>query len=201
MTELVITYVPIDALTLDPNNARKHSELNLAAIKQSLKEFGQRKPIVITNDNVVIAGNGTLAAALDLGWKEIAVTVFPDNDKARAAAYAIADNRTAELADWNGEALLASLEEVNIAGLLDAVGFNEIDIENLKTVWTDGIDLDSIDTGDDDNDDDLIRISFKVDAATAAKWEQACISTQLTGRDEQIALVIHAAWDALTTDA
>lgn len=199
---LSIEIVKIDSLRFDETNARKHSANNIAAIKQSLEQFGQRKPIVITADKVVLAGNGTLLAATELGITDIAVTVVPNNwTKAQAKAYAIADNRTAEMAEWDGEALLASLKEIDAAGLLDAVGFNDIDLENLQTVWDSQIDLDAIDTGDEVNDDDLIRISFKVDAVTASKWEQACSATGLQGRDEQIALVIQSAWDALTDNA
>lgn len=58
-------------LALDPANARKHSDKNLAAIKASLTRFGQQKPIVIDSSGVVRAGNGTLAAAKALGWAEI----------------------------------------------------------------------------------------------------------------------------------
>jgi ParB-like chromosome segregation protein Spo0J len=64
---LKIESVPIEKLTFDPANARKHSDENLSAIASSLKEFGQRKPIVITFDNVIVAGNGTVEAAKFLG--------------------------------------------------------------------------------------------------------------------------------------
>ena len=65
--------VPIDSLSFDPANVRKHGERNLATIKASLLRFGQQKPIVVDANGVVRAGNGTLAAAKALGWKEIAV--------------------------------------------------------------------------------------------------------------------------------
>ena len=65
--------VAIDTLTLDPANARKHDEKNLSAIKGSLARFGQQKPIVVDHNGVVIAGNGTLEAAMALGWGSINV--------------------------------------------------------------------------------------------------------------------------------
>ena len=58
--------VPLTSLTPDPLNARKHNRRNIDAIKASLSKFGQRKPIVVTNDGTVIAGNGTLEAATSL---------------------------------------------------------------------------------------------------------------------------------------
>jgi ParB-like chromosome segregation protein Spo0J len=62
---------------LTRQNARKHSDENLSAIASSLKEFGQRKPIVITFDNVIVAGNGTVEAAKFLGWSDVDVLLFP----------------------------------------------------------------------------------------------------------------------------
>lgn len=102
-----IEEVSIDELIPDAKNARKHSKANLDAIRTSLQVFGQQKPIVVNSDNVVIAGNGFLAAAKDLGWKSIKV-VRTTLDDAQAVAYAIADNRTAELAEWD----MAVLNEV-----------------------------------------------------------------------------------------
>jgi ParB-like chromosome segregation protein Spo0J len=106
--------VHCDSLTLDPTNARKHSEPNLDAIKGSLATYGQRKPIVARSDTrTVIAGNGTLQAARDLGWSHLAV-VFTDDDPMTAVGFAIADNRTAELAGWDREALDRLLGEVRV---------------------------------------------------------------------------------------
>ena len=94
--------VSIDSLQFDPANVRKHGEKNLAAIKSSLARFGQQKPIVVDANGVCRAGNGTLAAAKALGWKEVAIVRSPLAG-AEATAYAIADNRTSELAEWDDD--------------------------------------------------------------------------------------------------
>jgi DNA modification methylase len=105
--------VPCSDLTLDPANARRHPEANLEAIKGSLAVYGQVKPVVARADNgVVIAGNGTLEAARQLGWAHPAV-VRVEMDAATAVGYAIADNRTAELAGWDADALDRLLREVS----------------------------------------------------------------------------------------
>jgi DNA modification methylase len=97
----------------DPNNARTHSKRNLEAIQASLSKFGQRKPIVVTQDGLILAGNGTFEAAVALGWHEIAVVVAPaDWDESTARAYALADNRSAELAEWDESVLAKSLLEL-----------------------------------------------------------------------------------------
>ena len=115
----------IEDLTLDPRNARTHSQKNLDAIAASLTKFGQRKPIVITEDGVVLAGNGTLEAAKSLGWDHIDVSVTPaDWDIDTARAYALADNRTAELAEWDEAVLAQQLLELHDADFdIEALGF------------------------------------------------------------------------------
>jgi hypothetical protein len=128
-----VTQKLISELTLDPNNARKHSDKNLEAIASSLEKFGQRKPIVVHN-GVVIAGNGTLEAAKKIGWHEISVTEVPENwDADTAKAYAIADNRTAELAEWDTPVLVAQLLEMEEEGWdLKEFGFDDKSMESYK---------------------------------------------------------------------
>ncbi len=105
--------IDIASLTPDPDNARRHSDRNLDAIARSLSQFGQRKPIVVQKQGMVVrAGNGTLDAAQRLGWKQIAAVIV-DEDSAEAAAFAIADNRTGELAEWDHRALAATLTALN----------------------------------------------------------------------------------------
>ena len=124
--------VPIDSLTFDPSNVRKHGEQNLATIKASLNRFGQQKPIVVDANGVVRAGNGTLAAAKALGWKEIAV-VRSTLAGSEATAYAIADNRTAELAEWDEDALAETLSALQCEdeALLDAAGFDSAELSKM----------------------------------------------------------------------
>jgi DNA modification methylase len=115
----------ISDLTLDPRNARLHSQKNLDAIKASLTKFGQRKPIVVTHEGFVLAGNGTMEAAKSLGWDHIDVTTTPaDWDLDTARAYALADNRTAELAEWDENVLAKQLLELIDADFdIEAIGF------------------------------------------------------------------------------
>jgi ParB-like chromosome segregation protein Spo0J len=108
-----IETLQIRDLTPDPENARLHDDKNLKAIQGSLKEFGQRKPIVITEAGVIVAGNGTVEAAKRLGWTEIeAVRVPGDWTPNQIKAFALADNRTAELASWDIHVLDEQLWEL-----------------------------------------------------------------------------------------
>lgn len=122
---MLIETVAITSLSFDPSNARKHSPKNLQAIRGSLKKFGQQKPIVVDGNNVVVAGNGTLEAAKSLGWKEINI-VRTKLTGPEAIAFALADNRTAELAEWDLEPLnktLQSLKDIDFD--LGAIGFDD----------------------------------------------------------------------------
>jgi len=125
-TDLSVSVVATEVLVLDPRNARKHGRRNLEAIQASLSQFGQRRPLVVTGEMTVVAGNGTLEAARALGWADIAVTVVPSEWSAeQARAYALADNRTAELASWDEDVLLESLSELDLAGWdMDVLGFD-----------------------------------------------------------------------------
>ena len=127
-----IERIAISELSCDPSNARKHPERNIATIVASLKRFGQQKPIVVDLSKVVRAGNGTLEAARSLGWTHLDC-VKTDLKGSDAIAYAIADNRTAELAEWDDDILAATLNGLlaDDSDLLDAAGFTELDLEAL----------------------------------------------------------------------
>ena len=120
--------VPLTSLTPDPLNARKHNRRNIDAIKASLSKFGQRKPIVVTNDGTVIAGNGTLEAATSLGWKEISIARAPEEwDENTVRAYALADNQTGALAEWDEKILNTALEDLTSEGWdIAELGFDEL---------------------------------------------------------------------------
>lgn len=123
--------VAIDSLTPDPDNARQHGERNLEAIKDSLRSYGQLKALVVRRKGlVVIAGNGTLLAAKELGWTKIAATVV-EMDAIQAAGYGLADNRTAELATWNLEVVERLSRLIGAAGV-DQPGWTAAELEVLR---------------------------------------------------------------------
>jgi DNA modification methylase len=113
---------PVSSLREDPKNARLHGDANLVAIEASLRAHGQRKPIVV-KDGTVIAGNGTLRAALKLGWEYLACVEY-EGPEALAHAYALADNRSAEQATWEPDLLALALKEADAQGLLAATAFD-----------------------------------------------------------------------------
>jgi len=126
---LNVELVKLDSIKLDPNNARRHGTVDIAAIAESLAKFGQRTPIVVDSDGVILKGNGTYLAAKRLGWSEINVarTELSGNE---AKAYAIADNRTAELSEWDDAALIAQMKELEDS-LRFATGFGDGELERI----------------------------------------------------------------------
>jgi ParB-like chromosome segregation protein Spo0J len=156
--------VPIENLHALPGNPRVG---DIDAVAKSLERFGQRKPIVARRDDgTIIAGNHTWKAAKQLGWIEIAVAYVGDDD-VTASAYALADNRTAELGSYDDEALtamIATVSDVSIELLL-STGWTESEhaqlIEKLGIVKQLDVDsaFDSLPTGDRD---DATQMTFTV---------------------------------------
>ena len=107
--DLTTLAYPIEKLKHLDGNPRKG---NVEAVKKSYEKFGQRKPIVATKDGEVISGNHQLAAARELGWNKIAV-VFTDDDELTAKAFALADNRTADLGTYDDDLLADMLGSVS----------------------------------------------------------------------------------------
>jgi ParB-like chromosome segregation protein Spo0J len=122
--------IEISRLAQDPNNARRHSEKNLKVIKGSLAKFGQQKPIVIDSKHVVIAGNGTLEAAKELGWTHINVVVT-ELDELGKMAFALADNKTSELAEWDDDTLRYQLDWLDKQDFdIGDIGFGDFSLDD-----------------------------------------------------------------------
>lgn len=150
---LKIEKVKCNALEVDPKNARKHSERNINVIASSLESFGQRRPLVVWG-NTVIAGNGTLEAAKGLGWTDVFITRVPsDWTEDQARAYALADNRSSELGDWDSELLASQLIALADTGFeIEDIGFS-MDLDNDN--YDPSSFLDDIDTGVPSTDSDF----------------------------------------------
>lgn len=126
--------VPVADLRPAERNARLHAlDRDIPVLMNSLRRFGQRKPLVArSSTREVLAGNGTLMAARQLGWAYVAVAWFDGTDE-EAQAYALADNRTAELSQWDLEELSAQLADITSrdAALPAALGWSEQDLSPL----------------------------------------------------------------------
>lgn len=109
--ELKIEYLPITELKPYENNARKHAEADIEAIKKSIEEFGFNDPIGIWHDTIV-EGHGRLLAAQELEMAEVPVIRLDHMTDEERRAYALAHNKTAELSEWDFEMLDTELEDI-----------------------------------------------------------------------------------------
>jgi hypothetical protein len=135
--------VPIDSLREAPYNPRVHPEKAIERLAKSIENFGIRKPIVVQKStNTIIAGHATVTACKKLGYKTIPVA-FYDCDDVTAKAYNIADNRTAELTDWDFPGLKDLVVEIDTGAIdIELTGFTRIELKEI-------FDYDAINNFDD----------------------------------------------------
>lgn len=128
--DLAPLVVPITSVVGMDRNPRSHDGRSLDAIRASLAGFRQLKPVVLHADGrTVIAGNGTLKAALALGWSHIAV-VRSGLDGERAKAYAVADNRATDLSSFDNDVLRETLRDLD-RSLAEIAGFSDTEFAAL----------------------------------------------------------------------
>ena len=128
-----IKHIAVKDLKPWPRNPRTH---DVDSLVKSIETFGFRAPLVVNQTAqgyMVEAGHGRLEAAIRLGMETVPCSVFVDDEKT-AMAYAIADNRQQELAEWDMPGLKDILQEVDTGDLdMDAIGFSEQELERLMT--------------------------------------------------------------------
>ena len=125
-----VQWVPLDSVHLNPENPRLNDPA-VEPVMQSIARFGFRVPIVVNRrTNLIEAGNTRWKAAQRMGLTEIPV-IFADDDEVTALAFALADNRTAEIAAWDEQALAELLQRLEEEQALVYSGFTEDDLGSL----------------------------------------------------------------------
>jgi DNA modification methylase len=131
-----VNVLQIEMWTLDrlrpyENNPRNNDDA-VDAVAASIKEFGFSQPCVVDSDSVIIVGHTRLKAAQKLGLERVPVVVASHLSPEQVRAYRIADNKTAEIAEWNYDLLpieLSALQEANYD--LGLLGFNAEELAKL----------------------------------------------------------------------
>jgi DNA modification methylase len=139
------TVVPIDQIRPHPRNARIHAKKQIRQIAASVRAVGFAAPVLIDEDNVLIAGHGRLEAAKSLGMSSIPAIVVSGLSEAKKRALRLADNRIAQSAGWDRELLaaeLAELPELLVEDDLDisVTGFEPAEIDALHADFEDASD-------------------------------------------------------------
>jgi DNA modification methylase len=130
----VIVHQAVTALIGNARNARIHDDKQINLIAASIRKFGFTSPILIDNKGMVIAGHARLAAARQLGLQTVPTIALPGLSDAEKRAYALADNRLAERADWDVQILgeeLKFLTEIEVDFDISITGFDTVDIDRL----------------------------------------------------------------------
>lgn len=117
------------------NNPRKN-EKAVGPVAESLKEFGWQQPIVIDKDNVIVAGHTRWEAAQRLGLKQVPCVIADNLTPDQVRAYRLADNKTAEFAKWDPEALLEEYGKIKLD--MTKFGFDPDSISAGYTDYTPG---------------------------------------------------------------
>ena len=131
MTAMQIELRKIGDITPYSGNPRKN-DAAVRAVVESIRQFGFRQPIVVDADGVIICGHTRYKAAITLGLEHVPVHVAQDLTPEQIRAYRIADNKSAELSDWDYELLpieLSALQETNYD--ISTLGFNANELATL----------------------------------------------------------------------
>lgn len=135
---LRITYKKKGDLIPYAMNCRTHSEEQITQIASSIKEFGFTNPVLIDEDDGIIAGHGRIMAAKKLGMDEVPTITITGLTEAQKKAYVIADNKLALNAGWDEETLaleISALQEMDFD--LELTGFSADEIDEIEYVPVD----------------------------------------------------------------
>lgn len=118
------------ALTPNPNNARDHGIKQIAQLATSIDQFGFLVPLVVDASYMILAGHGRWEAAKKLGLPEVPCILADHLTETDRRAFALAENRLAELSEWNFDVLSAELEDMFDAGFdIELIGFSTSDLD------------------------------------------------------------------------
>ena len=124
--------VRIDELKPYENNAKIHGPEQIEQLRKSLREFGFVSPVLIDEDNNLIAGHGRVEAARAEGMSEVPYVLVSDLTEAQRRAYIIADNRLAEAGEWDAARLKFEMQELQSFGFdAELTGFAMDEIETI----------------------------------------------------------------------
>ena len=114
------------------NNSRTHSEEQINQIISSIKEFGFTNPILLEEENGIIAGHGRLMAVQKMGWSEVPCVTIKGLTKTQIKALNIADNQIALNAGWDLDKLKLEVKGLDEDSFnLDVLGFSKNQIDDF----------------------------------------------------------------------
>ena len=128
MNKEQIVYKKIDELKLNPKNPRKNDGA-VDSVLKSIEKYGFKNPLIVDEKGIVWCGNTRLKAAKKLGLKEAPCIIVTDLTEKQMREYALLDNKTNEIADWDFDMLQEELEELDFSDFDFDWGIDKIEIE------------------------------------------------------------------------
>lgn len=135
MNKEQIVYKKIDELKLNPKNPRKNDGA-VDSVLKSIEKYGFKNPLIVDEKGIVWCGNTRLKAAKKLGLKEAPCIIVTDLTEKQMREYALLDNKTNEIADWDFDMLQEELDELDFSdfdfdwGIEDKIEENRKDISD-----------------------------------------------------------------------
>ena len=196
MNNLNIEYQNISKLTPYARNSRTHSDEQVSQIAASIKEFGWTNPILIDEQDGIIAGHGRLMAAQRLNESNVPTIRLVGLTEAQKKAYVIADNKLALNAGWDEEMLAIELEDLIGENYnTDLLGFSDKEINNILS--TSGTDYEGL--TDEDEVPDVDKTDIK-EGDMFALGQHRIICGDSTNKDVLNKLLGKETIDLLLTD-
>lgn len=130
-----VVMMKLEDLVPYENNPRIN-EPAIGAVVESIRNFGWQQPIIVNSENVIISGHTRYEAAKKMGLNEVPVVIACELSEEQEIAFRIADNKTAEIAEWDFDVLKEEMDELAEMGesLLDTA-FTE---DEIKRIYGDG---------------------------------------------------------------
>jgi ParB-like chromosome segregation protein Spo0J len=173
--------IPTSEVKIHPDNPRVHDEAQISEIVASIKRFGYTSPILIDEDNMLLAGHARLVAAQVCELPEISFTRIVGLTPVQKKAYLVADNKLAMRSTWNVPSLKSILDEMQIDGIdLSDVGFSDDEYSRLCD------DLDKINLGADES---TTVKEHERDTARSADGDQVVIFSIAVSLDKRDSIV------------
>ena len=162
-----LLFLPTSSLTPYARNPREHTEQQISQIMASIREFGFTAPILIDEDNMVLAGHGRLMAAQNMELEQVPCRKLVGLSQAQKRAYVIADNKMTENSKWDYDLLNIEFDDLQKDGFdLELTGFSSAELETLLGDHKD----DNDNLGDPKDDDLWPSINVKVPPHVHEQW-------------------------------
>jgi hypothetical protein len=172
-----VEIIAIDDLRPNSRNAKKHPDRQIALLRENFEKFGFTNPILVDEKNKILAGHARYIAAKQAGFAHLPVIRHSHLSQAKKRAFAIADNKLAELGEWDLEILS---EELSF--LFDPETELEFDprVIGFETSELDQILCDEDDDSRADTADEIVPINPQEPAVTNTGDVWICDQHRLT---------------------